>query len=374
MFFKKFNTKVAIITPFKDTNNSPLYYKGMYKPGIKWLYYHNILSKNTNLQYFRIEEYERIKNYDYVFIHESFYDIFGDRTVTMLNDIKMQNKILYWIELHEKSFFSEAVFLDGFFETIDRIYKHQLLEFDFLKDNLKEEYGNLVPFYNYNEKNMLEYYQNKRFFSFNISDNITHKHINFDFQKYEDQILPLMYPFSYEFLNKSKLVYTKSKKKYFIGHAGRRLAPSHVQRNYIFNYLQRSVDDNKLHYDEKNYLDTLKHSKFFMGLGHIHSSLRTFDCLAFNTVLVHYEKFPYKMWDEFEEYKTFLPFGNPHKIFKDGWFGADENNFEKTIDQFIEDINNEELLINILENQKELFSKIIDDQFIMKKLGIEIKK
>jgi len=77
------------------------------------------------------------------------------------------------------------------------------------------------------------------------------------------------------------------------------------------------------------------------------------------------------LWDEFEEYETFLPIGNPHRWFQKGGFGFNEPYASAVIARLKQDLGDAELKRKLLANQRELFKKIKNPAFIAASLGID---
>jgi hypothetical protein len=366
MFFFSNKPKIAVLTPFEDLNCSPLYPYLKYAPGKKWTYYDLCLRTEAQVKYLPLEKHHKVKGYKTVYIHENLYDKYPDQLIEILSTLKRNNDRLIWVELHEKSLFSEAIFKQGFWEQIDLVLKHQLLEFDILKAELAKPLPHIGPYQLFGSATPLPYF--RRWFGFTFSDEILQKHAAFDFNAQAHKIQPLMFPFSYPLIEKGFPSYSSNHpKKQSVGYSGRQAALAHLHRNFVCaSLLQHGIP---LVDNEKDYVGTLRHSEYFLALGHIHSSLRTFDTLAFDTVLVHYGKSPYRMWPEFKEYETFLPLGNIHALFQAGGLGYDQAAIHKTAQQFALDLQDTALKQKLLVHQKELFHQLIHPKFINQKLG-----
>lgn len=360
--------RFAILTTPVDHCTSPIFPMLPSEGARKWDYYDLCLRQVGEVQYFTYDKRDEISDFDYVFVHETFYEALGERVPEELRKLKARNRKIFWVELHEKSIFSGALFLDGFLDQVDLILKHQLLDFDFLKEELKNPENNLAPYAFFGQPNILSYWQCKDYFDFRIDEELIAAHLDFDESCLLDKVRPIMYPFSWKLIASGFPKYTEVKeKRYKIGYSGR-IYINHAQRNSLAAALINlglKVEINE------DYLHTLGHSEYFLGLGHIHSSLRTFDTMAYNTVLIHYQAYPYRMWPEFREYETFIPLGNPHRLFLKGGFGFNEEYLKAIAARLREDIANEELKEKILQNQKALFEKLVDPKFICAKLGIE---
>ena len=364
---KQNTSRIAVLSQAADNGVSPMWPKIPNANGRKWDYYDRCLRQSHSVSYFRPRFWERIQGYDCLFIHETLWERFGDKTVEVLARLKRQNGKIIWVELHEKSLYSPAIFQDGFFETVDLTLKHQMLEFNFLKQELQRHETTLAPLQFYAQHDLLTFLQNKSYFGFDIPDDIIENHLQFDFAAKQNVIQPIMYPFSWTMIQNGLPQYQGGAEKAMtLSYAGR-IHINHAQRNAVTASLAAAKLD--ITYSE-NYMDCLRQSKYFMGLGHIHSSLRTFDTLAFDTVLVHYQAYPYAMWPEFQEYKTFIPFGNPHELFVPGGFGLNKPYFDKIAAQLQKDIADEALRGRLLTNQKALFHRLLDPRFIGEKLGL----
>ena len=360
--------KVAILTLTADNCTSPLFPKLPSEGARKWDYYDLCLRQIGEVQYFQISDWESVQDYNYVFVHETLYEAFAENVPEILAQLKSRNGKVIWVELHEKSIYSGALFLEGFLDHVDLILKHQLVDWDFLKGELRNPHNNLAPYAFFGQPNILSYWQAKEYFGFRVDEKLIDNHLRFDESCLAGKVAPIMYPFSWKLIAGGFPRYTAvQRKKYRIGYSGR-IHINHSQRNSLAAALINFGLDVTINED---YLATLAGSEYFLGLGHIHSSLRTFDTMAFNTVLVHYESYPYKMWEEFREYETFIPMGNPHKIFAEGGFGFDRDYLGAVAARLQEDIQNRDLREKILINQKELFQKLTDPKFICGKLGIE---
>ena len=269
--------------------------------------------------------------------------------------------------MHEKSLYSPAVFQDGFFEAVDLLLKHQMLDFDFLRQEAPRRETALAPARFYAQHNLVSFLRNKAYFGFDIPDNLIENHLRFDFAAKRNVIQPLMYPFSWSMIQNGLPRYQcGAEKTMTLSYAGR-IHINHAQRNAVTASLAAAGVDVTF---SEDYAECLRKSKYFLGLGHIHSSLRTFDTLAFDTVLVHYQAYPYIMWPEFKEYETFLPFGNPHELFVPGGFGLNKPYFDKTAERLQKDMADEGLRERLLVNQRALFQRLIDPRFIQEKLGV----
>jgi len=359
---------IAILTPKAGANCSPLDPFGGDTNGRKWTYYHRCLEERGGVRYLEPGDWESVRGYQYAFVHEALYDVLGERTIAALQTLKRNNGRVIWVELHEKSIFSGACFLPGFFAAVDRVLKHQLVDWDFLKSELRKPVNRLAPHVIYGKPSYLEFLADPHLFAFRVEPQLFEDHLRFDFAEVQDKIVPIMYPFSWSLLARGLPAYSCDNAKAAIATYSGRLSLNHLQRNALVAAVTaRGVPATF----DADYLASLRSSRHFLALGHIHSSLRTFDTLAFDTVLVHYEPGPYKWWSEFQPYRNFIPIGDVSKIFRAGGFGMDEAYVDSIAEQLKADLQNEELRAIVLEGQRALFEKLIDPSFIRGKLGMD---
>jgi hypothetical protein len=370
LFFDKFRDRrqVAVLTPPEIGNNSSLLPRSGSTNGRKWTYYDLCIRDWGRTKYFRVEDWERVRDFRYVFVHEGLFDALGPETSESLRMLKDNNGKVIWVELHEKSVFSGAFFQPDFFDTVDLVLKHQLIETSFLKDELSRTTNRLAPHAVYGKATYADYLGDRELFAFHIPPTLFDSHLAFDFDLAAKKIRPLMYPFSWALLEHGMPRYSEQQEKHEQALYSGRKNINHVQRHAFVAWLE---DHGVPIGITEDYFSALRGARYFAGLGHIHSSLRTFDTLAFDTVLLHYGSGPYIMWPEFEAYVNFLPAGDVSRIFVPGGFGMDIDYLEGVAARLKADLGNEDLRQSILKGQRSLFDRLIDPKFIRSKLGID---
>jgi hypothetical protein len=375
--------RVAVITPFdkrKYSNSSQLFPNLFYPPARKWDYYHRCLTAYFRVDYFDIDHLagKTPAGYDYVFVHELLCDVYPYDYLDVLHRLKKSNGKVAWVELHEKTLYSWGMFEKGFFEVVDLVLKHQLVDFTFLKDALsRPDTCTLAPYRLFGCNSIVEYYSDKRLFSFRFSETIFEKHLQFDFEASGDRILPIMFPFSPQYIDRVKMRDVDSSyieegdRTYFVSYAGRdRSSPAHAQRFVVADALNKALGG-RLHYLD-DYRHALQSSSYFLSLGHIHSSLRTFDNLLVDTGMIHYDLHPYRMFLDLREFVNYVPIGNPHRIFPNADAEADLSYLQEIVDRAAEHLVRDGFLPQLLVNQKRLLEQIIDPEFILSRIGVEV--
>ena len=332
------------------------------------MYYHMCLREWGDVRYVQPTSWRNAIGSDYIFVHESVYDRLGNDTVSALTELKRNCGRLIWVELHEKSVFSGACFLPGFFAAVDRVLKHRFVDWDFLMGQLRNPVNLLAPHIIYGKPSYLEYLVDPESVCVSHRAQLLEDHLQFDFAPVHDKIQPIMYPFSWSLVARGFPTYSCGNEKTAMATYSGRLVTNHLQRNAFVSHLAaRGVPA----VFDANYMASLRSSHYFLALGHIHSSLRTFDTLAFDTVLVHYEPGPYRWWRKFQPYRNFIPIGDVSKIFLPGGFGMDKSYVESLAEQLKTDLQEEELRAVVLEGQRVLFERLTDPSFIRDKLGMD---
>jgi len=369
------NVRVAVLTHFVSDRNTVAYPGEGAENGRKWDYYDECLQRVCSVDYYNESNWKEITGYDIVLVNDSLDNEWGDDTVLHLKTIKSKNARIHWIELHEKVVYSAACFLPEFWDTVDLVLKHQLVEFDILKETLANPSNCLAAYRFYGVSDLRSFWNLKDYFNYRMPDDLIGRHLSFDWESVAERIQPLMYPFSSKVFSKGALPYYREN----VSNRGQSGNPSvvycgrgnrsHIHRLSLVSLLVENginvtVDD--------DYERSLTEYDYSLGIGLLHSSLRTFDTLAYPTVLVHYNTDSHKMWPEFKAYENFLPIGDPLEIFSKGCFGFQKDYVESVVVRFKQDLNDTTLRLKLLREQRKLFDQLTNPLFVVSKLGLGV--
>jgi hypothetical protein len=358
---------VCILTPREDHNDSPLWPELEYAPGRKWSWYHECLDATCDGAYALLEQHGEVNGFDAVLVHEGLFTLLEDRTVDALARLRGANGRVIWVEQHERTLFSGAVFLDGFFDAVDLVLKHQLMRWPTLRDALKSGRPDLGPWALFGYPSYPSFVGDRRLFGGLVRSEDLKRHQTADLEPlYGSRIQPLMYLFSSAVLDRGRPSRQIGTSEFPLTEAGR-FSIAHYQRKVLTSALRRAGVEVR---DDLDYLEAIARSRAFLGLGHIHSSLRTFDTMLFDTVLVHFGPGPYVVWPEFREYETYLPFGDVSRMFSHGGASPEWNYIDEACATLARDLADEALLSRVLAGQAQLIERVLDPEFIVDKLGI----
>lgn len=361
--------RICILTPFEDSSDSPLWPELAHPPARKWNWYHRCLDVTCDGAYTPLDQHRAVADFDAVLVHEGLFGLLVDETTAALARLRERNGRVIWIEQHERSTFSGAVLQDGFFRVVDLVLKHQLLRWPALRDALASGTPDPGPWALYGHRSYLDYLRDGRLFGGLVRAEDLERHLTHDLEEhYGTRIRPLMYLFSSEALENGDPARTASTGEVPLAEAGR-YNLAHYQRKVLTSALRRHGVEVR---DDLGYRDALAKSRAFLGLGHVHSSLRTFDAMLFDTVLVHYGDGPYVTWPEFRPYHNYVPFGDVSEMFRAGGVSPDWDAIDAACETLARDLADEELTASVRAGQAALVDRVLEPGFIAGKLGIEL--
>ena len=135
---------IAIVTPGSIAYSSPLQSARMANGPSLWEWYHQCLSDVGEVRYFAPGEAKTVRGYDAVLVHEGLDRLEGGARQA-LAALRAGNRKVIWVEPHQRSTFSGAVFDPAFFESVDLVVKYQLVVYEALVRGMRSPENNLGP-------------------------------------------------------------------------------------------------------------------------------------------------------------------------------------------------------------------------------------
>lgn len=365
---------VAVITPAGSANVTNLLPSARAGAPMSWEWYHRCLSAVADVRYVALDTFDSVSGCDTVLVHEALAAVTPGETVQALSDLRARNGQIVWVEPHERTTFSAAVFEPGFFEAVQRVVKFQLMDYPALLAGLRAHDDNLAPWALYGHTSLRGFYGDARFFGLPLADQTITAHLDTDLSAlYGDRITPLMRLFT---LPRPDSWYDgpPSRQIHILKESGLSLTagdlPTTGVRMLIAGLLGQSGLDLKVHTSTVRAAAT---AEACIAMGPTHWGPGAADVLRFPTLAVLPEDPRYHVWDDvFIAGESYLPLRGFDRLLRAGGRIIDGTAAREMATQLVADLGDAELRARILEGQRHAHARLIDPRFVVGKLGISV--
>lgn len=334
----------------------------------KWLYYSLCLQSVANLKYYSLSNWDKIIDFDYVYVHEYAYEYFKDRIENIITHLKQNNHKLIWLELHNKITYSGAIFIKGLVSNLDSIYKSQILPFSKIKSVLRGEAAGVLPYFYYRHGSFEEYLKDRSRSSYEITDELLDNHLTIDSHELEKKVKPFLTIFSPYFIQKGlhKRAHTIFEKE-----KGISILEDWRYDNALINVIAGSLKKHGsiLHAIDE-YGKYIKEYKYHLAIGDYWPTSRFCDSFVTGSIPIHYDSEPFILPEEFRAYETYIPIGKSNEIFLEGGSGVNIDYLDSMNKKIIENLQDEELAGRILDNHKKIVDTLLAPELVVQKIGI----
>lgn len=364
---------IAIVTPGSIAYSSPLQSARMANGPSLWEWYHQCLSDVGEVRYFAPGEAKTVRGYDAVLVHEGLDRLEGGARQA-LAALRAGNRKVIWVEPHQRSTFSGAVFDPAFFESVDLVVKYQLVDYEALVRGMRSPENNLGPWAFFGHTSIAQFYASEKLFGFPTSQQTFERHFTVDLsERYGAQIVPMMRLFTLPHPD-SWYVGPPSRQRAVLKECDLAVAldssASSTLRGLIAGLLAQSGLDVRLHGSAVRAAAT---SEACVAVGPVHLDSSAADATRFETVPILPQDDRYPIWDEvFIPYETYLPMAGFGEILRCGGRIVDNEVTRRIAEQLLADLGDAELRTRIRDAQPRAHKLLTDSRFIAGKLGVPL--
>ena len=364
---------IAVISPEAAPNLTPLFPAKLARMSTEWEWYHRCLSRLADVQYFPLGDWTQVTGFDAVLVHEAIEAATVGTTMSVLSRLRHRNGKLIWVEPHHRSTFGATVFERGFFETVDRLVKYQLMEYAALVDGLRSPENNLAYWAFYGHTSIADFYANPKLFGVPASKETIGRHLTADLSpRYADQIAPMMRLFTLPgpdswyggSPSRQERIIKETQVGITLGDG-----PSTVMRGLIAGLVGQTGLQVKVYGSKVRAAAT---SETCVAIGHSRLDGGAADILRFDTLAVLADDPRYLIWDDvFAANESYLPIERFGELMGSGGRTIDGDVVSFTAARLAEALADTKLRAKILAGQRRAYGLLMDPWFIAAKLGLE---